>query len=230
MKRIEVTGQLHGIPSPARKKVEAGVRERLLSSGMRLFAARGFDGVPVDAIVADAGVNKRMVYHYFGSKEGLYGMVLARVYEELQALEEKFFAGPEHIMDPEAALAAIVEAYFEYLRGHPMFVRLLLWENLHEGSHLAKVGGAVTKSPMLEHLKRVLAEGERRGVFRKDLDARKVLISLIGLCLVYFSNRHTLSHSVGLDLGAASVLRGAAKHTAALLLGGVGSTTRKSKS
>ena len=47
-------------------------RSRLLAAGVKLFAARGYHGVAVDEIVAVARCNKRMLYHYFGDKEGLY--------------------------------------------------------------------------------------------------------------------------------------------------------------
>lgn len=202
-------------------KISSGVRERLLSEARRLFAAAGYDGVTVDAIVNAAGVNKRMVYHYFGNKEGLYGAVLTRVFEELQMFEEKFFAPCGNGQKPDEAIAAIVETYFSFLMSHPEFVRLLLWENLQEGRHLALVGKTVSKSPILGYLDSILLEGAKSGEFRADLDARLVLISLIGLCLVYFSNRHTLSLTVGLNLSSPKVLREAGKHTVSLLLEGI---------
>jgi TetR/AcrR family transcriptional regulator len=114
-----------------------------------------------------------------------------------------------------------VDAYFAFLRTHPEFVCLLLWENLQEGRHLALLGRSVNKSPMLRHLEIILAKGVKEGIFRPNLDGRKVLISLIGLCLVYFSNRHTLSLTVGLDLSSSRVLKQAAEHTSTLLLGGL---------
>lgn len=197
------------------------MRELLLDEAIRLFAAKGYDGVTVDEVVAAAGVNKRMVYHYFSNKEGLYGAVLALVYEDLERLEEKLFPPGEGALRPAEAMRALVKTYFDFLRSHPSFVRLLLWENLQEGRHLARLGRSVNKSPILRSIESILAEGAEAGIFRKDLDARRVLISLIGLCLVYFSNRHTLSLTVGLDLSSPRVLRQAVEHTASILLGGI---------
>lgn len=199
----------------------AGVKDRLLAVALDLFADRGYDGVAVDEIVDAAGVNKRMVYHYFGSKEGIYSAVLGQAYEGLRQSEEKFFAPNKQRAQPRRAVRNLVALYFEFLRSHPEFVRLLLWENLQRGTHLGQTGPAVTKSPMLAHLQELLDAGTADGSFRRGLDARQVLVSLIGLCLIYFSNRHTLARTVGLDVSAPKVMQSAIESTAALLLDGI---------
>ena len=188
---------------------------------MSLFAERGYSGVAVDEIVEGAGVNKRMVYHYFGSKEGIYGEVLRTVFKELETIEEALFSRDEAVEDPEAAMRETVFAYFSFLQRTPAFVRLLLWENLNEGRHLKRLERPVTKSHMLAHLTRLLKAGEQAGHFRKGLEPRGVLASLIGLCLIYFSNRHTLSTTLGVDLASGKGLRGAAKQSCDILLHGI---------
>jgi len=186
-----------------------------------LVSERGCDGVAVVDIVREAGVNKRMVYHYFGNKEGLCSEVLRFVYGELEAIEERLFSGEGGCADPVEALGRTVRTYFRFLAEHPMFARLLLWENLAEGRHLAQVNIPVTKSPMLAGLAEVLEAGTRKGVFRTGLDVRSVLASLIGLCLVHFSNRQTLSVTLGVDLGNRAWLKRAASDAEALILEGI---------
>ncbi len=51
-------------------------RAALLERATREFADRGYDGARVDEIAEAAGINKRMIYAYFGDKEGLYRAVL----------------------------------------------------------------------------------------------------------------------------------------------------------
>jgi len=211
-------------PSPrgGKKTRPQRVRDRLLGAALNLFADRGYDGVAVDEIVEAAGVNKRMVYHYFGSKEGIYSAVLEQAYEQLRASEEKFFAPRKTHGNPRKAMRDLVGLNFEFLRSHPEFVRLLLWENLQRGTHLGKTGPAVSKSPMLAHLQALLDAGVAEGSFRRGLDARQVLVSLIGLCLVYYSNRHTLARTVGVDVSDPTVMRRAIQWSAELILDGIG--------
>ena len=46
-------------------------RQRLIEVAVRAMAQYGEAGVRVDRIAAESGINKRMIYHYFGGKEGL---------------------------------------------------------------------------------------------------------------------------------------------------------------
>ncbi|PTX94462.1 TetR/AcrR family transcriptional regulator [Opitutus sp. ER46] len=194
------------------------VRERLLRAATALFARAGYDGTTVDEVVARARVNKRMVYHYFGDKDGLYEAVLGEAYRSLEVLEHDAFARGK---DLENATAQIVRLYFEFNDAHPQFLRLLLWENLNGGRGLRRAGHGVTKDPVLRALDAFLHQGIAAGRIRSDMDARQLLISLIGLCQVYSSNRYTLSSALGVDIGAPVFREQGIRHVTRLLLEGV---------
>src|ERR1700742_12543 len=65
-------------------------REKILARATAEFAARGYSGARVDAIARRCGLAKNMLYHYFGSKEGLFIAVLERTYETLRARQRDF--------------------------------------------------------------------------------------------------------------------------------------------
>jgi len=196
------------------RSLQAGrTRARLLQAAVDLFAQRGFDGVSVDEIVARARVNKRMVYHYFGGKAEIYAAALASTFEKLSVLESDLFQDRPGI---DAAVERIIRAYFAFLRETPEFVALLLWENLQGGKHLKYLDDAITKAPLLESLREIIAQGIRSGRMRPGIDRQHMLINLIGLCLVYFSNRHTLIRSVGIDLNDPAELERGLDHAIAL--------------
>ena len=67
----------------------AATAKKLLTAARREFAGSGLAGARVDEIAARAGVNKQLVYHYFGDKDALYLAVLEWVYEEIRAQERK---------------------------------------------------------------------------------------------------------------------------------------------
>ncbi len=84
------------LPQGKRKitRAEQALRtsDRILRVAIKLFAARGYHhGVSVDEIVKAARVNKRMVYHYYGDKAGLYAAVLTNVYSRLAEIEADVF-------------------------------------------------------------------------------------------------------------------------------------------
>src|SRR6266568_2596676 len=98
-------------------------RARILSAALKEFAAKGFAGARVDAIARRAAINKRMLYHYFGDKEGLFRAVLRRKIAERQAWAENLSG------DPAESLAF----WFEATCKDADWVRLLEWEALQSG-------------------------------------------------------------------------------------------------
>ncbi len=61
-------------------------KKRLLAAARQEFGAYGIAGARVDRIAAEAGSNKAQIYHYFGSKDGLFEAVFNEIVA--QTLEE----------------------------------------------------------------------------------------------------------------------------------------------
>ncbi len=177
-------------------------RRRILQAAIRLFAQHGFHAVSVDQIVGKARVNKRMVYHYFGSKDALFEAALSEVYKRIEEIE---FHAVERGRSPREKLSRLLESYFEFLDVEPEFTRLLQWENLEKGRHLTKENHLLTKNPFFARFRAIVEDGVATGEFRRDLDVPHLLIHFIGLCFIYHSNRFSLSQSLELDLGNAKV-------------------------
>lgn len=205
-------------PNKKKSPPVTGVRERLLSAAVTLFAERGFAGTAVDEIVGKAGANKRMVYHYFGDKEGIYRAALVEVFSQLAEVELQVVRAGE----PAGTLVAqMVRSYFAFLEQHPEFVRFLLWENLQGGRAAEGVSKALYKGRFIGELKQALRRGVESGDFDSGLDPRHLLVQIIGLCLVYFSNRYTLKHTVGLDFSKSRTLSDGLDHIQHLLSHGM---------
>jgi AcrR family transcriptional regulator len=187
--------------SPPAQRNPDRTRRRILQAAIRLFARQGFHAVSVDAIVALARVNKRMVYHYFGSKDALFEAALVEVYQRIEQIE---FHAIERGQTPREKLARLLVSYFAFLDDEPEFTRLLQWENLEKGRHLTKENHLLTKNPFFARFQAIVQDGIASGEFRRDLDVPHLLIHFIGLCFIYHSNRFSLSQSLELDLGDAA--------------------------
>ena len=177
-------------------------RRRILQAAIRLFARHGFHAVSVDQIVGQARVNKRMVYHYFGSKDALFEAALSEVYKRIEEIE---FHAVERGRSPREKLSRLLESYFEFLDDEPEFTRLLQWENLEKGRHLTKENHLLTKNPFLARFRAIVQDGVAAGEFRSDLDVTHLMIHFIGLCFIYHSNQFSLSQSLELNLGDVKV-------------------------
>ncbi len=172
-------------------------KRRLLQAAIRLFSDKGYHGVSVDEIVGRAKANKRMVYHYFGSKSDIYLAALAEVFSRLEKIE---FEAVTAKARPDEKLRLLIAANFKFLDENPEFVRLLLWENLEHGRNIARESTKVSKNPFMERFRSIIEEGVAAGVFRLPVDIKHLMINFIGLCFIYHSNRYSLSASLELDL------------------------------
>ena len=208
------------MPNTTRKRVRnpEASRERLLQAGVRLFADRGLDGVSVARIAREAHLNRRMIYHYFGSKDGLYRAVIRRAYEQLTSVDVEL----AHVLLPaEELLEKMIRAYYEFLAEHPEVVRLLTWENLRRGRSAEALDISSLKAPIIEALRIALARGKREGRFRKSVDEKQLLISCMALSFFYFSNQYTVSQSLGFDLASPDAINRRVRHVVRLLLDGI---------
>jgi AcrR family transcriptional regulator len=174
-------------------------RRRILDAATEEFARFGLGGARVDRIASRAGANKRMLYYYFGDR-----------YTHIRSAERALEL--EHL-EPLVALKRLVEFTWNYFLEHPEFLTLLNSENLHKGRHVARSRRVRNMhSPLVETLRRVLARGERLGVFRKGVDPVQLYISIAGEGYFYLSNRYTLSQIFGRDLMAARALNARSRH------------------
>src|SRR5580704_8492027 len=173
-------------------------RRRLLQAAIRLFSSQGYHGVSVDQIVAAARVNKRMVYHYFGSKEAIYQAALVEVYNRIEQVE---FHAVESVGKPAEQLKQLLDSYFQFLDRNPEFTQMVQWENIERGRHIAKRKHLLSKDPILSRFRKIVEQGVKDGEFRRDLNIRHLLIHFIGSCFIYHSNRFSLSQGLSMDLG-----------------------------
>ena len=188
----------------ARARDPAASRLRILAAAKAEFARKGLAGARVDTIAERARINKRMIYHYFGSKNDLYLAVLEEAYGDIRLAER--LLDLEHL-DPVEAITKLVEFTWGYYIRNPEFLRLINTENLHRAAHLKRSKRiAEMHSPFVSLIERVLRRGAELGLFRDDLDPNQVYISIAALGYYYLNNRYTLSVIYGFDLGAKDAL------------------------
>jgi AcrR family transcriptional regulator len=141
-------------------------RARILAAALKEFSAKGFAGARVDAIAHRANINKRMLYHYFGDKEGLFKAVLRRKLSEREAWAETLSGDPEETLP----------FWFEAACKDVDWVRLFEWEALQgDWQHV------IDEKERLESTARGLERIRRRqerGQVSPELDPRHVMLTI----------------------------------------------------
>src|SRR4051795_3060433 len=199
-----------------KRRDPVATRKKLLAAARREFADSGLAGARVDEIAARAGVNKQLVYHYFGDKDALYLAVLEWVYEEIRAQERKLNLEG---LPPEQAIKKLIESSFDHLAAHPDFILLLNDENRGGARH---VRGSrkleAMHSPLVSMVSKILSQGVRARTFRKGINPVHLYISIAGLSYFFFSNTPTLSAIFGKDLSSTTARAARRKHVVDLVM------------
>ncbi len=202
---------------PPQKRDAAATRERVLKAALAEFCEKGFGGARTASIATRAECNIRMLYHYFGNKEGIYLAALELVYAQLRAREEELDL--LHL-GPEEGMAALVEFTYDHMLSHQEFISMIGIENIQQGSFLRR-SKAVPQGamPLVKSIETLLQEGQKQGIFRKKVDPVQLYVSILSLSYVHISNKHTLSITFGQDLTNAEWLRARREHVREMILG-----------
>lgn len=173
-------------------------RNNILRSATKVFARYGYEGGSVEKISKAAKSFDRMIYYYFGSKEGLFIEVLEDTYRRMNDAEMELKLDIEQ---PVESLAEVVRFVASYYDKNPEFITLLNTENLHRGKHISKsVRAKEYSSPAIDIIRQLLESGVRKGIFRSDVSARNVYLLIAAMGYFYISNGYTLSTFLGEDL------------------------------
>ncbi len=153
------------------------------------FSEKGLAGARIDEIAAATQTSKRMIYYYFGSKEGLYLAVLEESYREMRTIEAELRLED---LPPEAGLRKLVGFTFDHHHGNEAYIRLVMSENMQRGSFLrqSKIIQQLNV-PAIDGIRKLYERGVAQGVFRERLDPVDIHQSISALTFFNVSNQHT---------------------------------------
>ena len=184
-------------PAPTRTNDPARTMANILEVAAREFGEKGLAGARIDEIAEATHTSKRMIYYYFGSKEGLYLAVLEESYRSVRAIESQLHLGD---LEPEHALRTLVGFTFDHHQRNENYIRLVMNENIQRGQYLAqsKVIHDVNV-PAISAIRNLYERGVAVGVFRPGLDPVDIHASISALTFFNVSNQHTFGLIFKLD-------------------------------
>lgn len=192
------TGTTGRTNDPARTMAE------ILAVATHEFADKGLAGARIDEIAAATRTSKRMIYYYFGSKEGLYIAVLEDAYRRVRSIEAEL-----HLDDlpPVKALEALVAFTFDHHNGNQDYVRLVMSENILRGQYIAQSASIQALNvPAIQSIRRLYDRGVAEGVFRAGLDPLDIHANISALSFFNVSNQYTFGQIFKLQVQEPQVL------------------------
>ena len=155
--------------APARSR--ESTRGRLLTSGVRLFAQRGLNGVTTHDIARQAGVASGTFYLHFPDKSALFREIASDTEARLHVCIEE---ASTHSADLRGAVRAQVEALFDFASQNRDTIRILFGQDAGDAG-----------SQLLDAFATSIAEGRRHaiamGEMPSEIDAAVLSQALVGM-------------------------------------------------
>lgn len=192
-------------------------RQRIIEAATEEFSAKGFDAGRLDDIALRAGINKNVIYYYFGSKDDLFTAVLEATYEAIRLRQQDLEL---RSLAPAEAMRQLVLFTGRIWMEQPHFQRLLHSANLHGARHVRRSARIPQLyDPLVGTIRDLLARGQREGRFRDDVDPVDLYISITSLTAHYVSHHHTFEALFDRRLMTPARVRARLEHAADMVLG-----------
>lgn len=106
-------------------------RAKILKSARKLFVEFGFAGTSMGKIAAKANINHSLIFHHFGSKEGLWKAVKQSIVIDANKLSPTL---PELDQSFSEFLRKLISLNISFYRENPDIVRMISWQRLEHGN------------------------------------------------------------------------------------------------
>ncbi len=187
----------------ARERAAKTTRDTILRAAIKVFSKYGLSGGSLDKISRAAKSHDRMIYYYFGNKDGLFVAALEEIYRRFNEAEA---ALELDLNDPVASMRMIIRFILHYYRDHPEFIAILNSENLLRGQHISQSNTAKEFSiAAIGVIEKTLQIGTQKGLFRSNLRSRDIYLMIASLGYFYQSNRFTLTAFLGENLESPTI-------------------------
>jgi TetR/AcrR family fatty acid metabolism transcriptional regulator len=164
------------MPRKSSRNGASGKREAILRAATRVFARNGYFNSKVADIARAANVADGTVYLYFKSKEEILHSIFDQNMAEAIASGRKLI---EKISDPKEKLRRIALLHLERL-GADRDLAIVFQVELRGSTKFMQEFSASGFAEYLGLLRKTFEEGQRSGVFRKNLNAKLVSKILFG--------------------------------------------------
>ena len=160
----------------------AATRARIQAAAVEEFAAYGLSGARIERVAEAADANKRSIYVYFGSKEGLFNAAAHQVISDLV----------EAVPLTEEDLPGYAGKLFDYLLTHPEALRISMWRHLERPAAGPDVAGIYAEKT------RAMSRG-RSGLTESGLPPTDLLVLVQGLASSWLISPEDLLTADGID-------------------------------
>lgn len=159
----------------------------ILEAAEKLFSAKGYDGTSVRDIAEEAGINIAMISYYFGSKEKLMQAIFESRTSQLSEKIEALIANDT--LTPMQKMEVVVDDYVARIVSKEQFYKLMICEQMMEKNVVINNLLFALKKKNADLIEKLLLDGQKKKVFKKNIDVVMLMSTMIGTVLQAFINK-----------------------------------------
>lgn len=159
---------------------------RILEVAETLFAEKGFDGTSIRTIAKAAKINIAMISYYFGSKERLLeSLIMYRTSDLKNQLDNLL----QEDLEPLDKINKLIELYINRINSNRGIYRILHFEFTSKKREKNLQSFSELKKGNLKSLESIIEEGQKKGIFRKDIIIPLITPTILGTFFHFHMNK-----------------------------------------
>mgnify|MGYP003506315158 FL=1 len=159
---------------------------QILEVAETLFAEKGFDGTSIRDISKVAKINVAMISYYFGSKERLLQSLIVYRTTDIKTQLEHLL---EEDLEPIEKVNKLIEIYINRINNNKGIYRILHFELSSKKREQNLQAFTEFRKGNLKYLESIIEEGQRKGVFRKDIIIPLITPTILGTFFHFHMNK-----------------------------------------
>jgi AcrR family transcriptional regulator len=159
---------------------------QILEVAETLFAEKGFDGTSIRVIAKMAKINIAMVSYYFGSKERLLESLIIYRTSDLKYQLDTLL---QEELEPIDKINKLIELYINRINSNRGIYRILHFEFTSKKREQNLLAFSELKKGNLKSLESIIEEGQRKGIFRKDIIIPLITPTILGTFFHFYMNK-----------------------------------------
>lgn len=151
---------------------------QIIEIAEKLFAQNGFNGTSVRDIAEEAGVNLAMISYYFGSKEKLMQALFEHRSGNIKMRVDTLLN--DESLSPRAKVDWLIDDFIDRAMQRECFYKIMVCEQMMEKNQFVTSMIGEVKKKNAEIISELIKDGQKKGVFKKNIDVVLMLNTMFG--------------------------------------------------
>lgn len=149
----------------------------IIEAAGKILSAHGVGGLTIKNLANEMQFSESAIYRHFSSKEDI---IVAMLLHLADNMDERFSMAIKTNPDPVQRFTELFKSQFAFFKTHPHFVVAVFSDGLLEDSERINAAIANLMGTMRKHMLPVIQQGQKQGVFTKQVKAEALLHIVMG--------------------------------------------------